>query len=122
MGILVKSTPRRLFDWEWLFRPQFEPDTNTTLAYMRIEDTVYRVREVMFEHPDGSGARLWHLFKPDQTRFQVVPDPEYGLQCDCPKATISRFECEHVRAIRSAYTLIDTLNAIATASPSDDPH
>ncbi|MFL5329160.1 MAG: hypothetical protein ACJ8C4_09595 [Gemmataceae bacterium] len=112
MSVLVNRPLPVLPDWHWVFRPSYDANNNTSTGYIRIGQTVYRVREVMFTHQDGSGDRLWQLTKTDQTQYQIVPNPETGLECDCPDAVYRERTCKHVTVIRAAYGLIDVLNAL----------
>ncbi|MFL5329896.1 MAG: hypothetical protein ACJ8C4_13385 [Gemmataceae bacterium] len=109
---IVSFVSRHAPAWEWVFRPTYNPNSNTTTGYLRISDAVYRVREIHFNHDDESAGRLWQLDH-DGTQYQIVRNPATAaLVCDCPGAEFTQRACEHVNAIESAYGLMDCLSAL----------
>lgn len=89
--------------YEWLLTP------TAGIGLLAIRGTAYRLLEVEWDEPNGVRRVLFKLRKMDGTEYQLTPDTDGQLRCDCADAIFRNREhcCKHVQAVNAAYAELD---------------
>jgi hypothetical protein len=111
-----QSPPATPQPFEWLMPPQ------AGFGMLRIGTTTYAVREVEYDEPNGRQRMLVRLAKMDGTVYQLTPDADDLMQCDCADSVFRQRRCKHSLAIVDAYADLNREQRLADfiAGP-DDP-
>jgi hypothetical protein len=89
-----------------------------------IRGVLYRLREIQYDESDGTPRMLVKLRKQDGTEYQLTPDQEHRLLCDCPWGSYKPVEegcksCKHREAVLAAYADLDRQARLAEFLDSD---
>src|SRR5262245_11085358 len=88
--------PAQPYQWVWPVEAGF--------GVLQIGKSVYVLHEHHYEDPDGRVVFCVRLRRRGaECEYQVTPNRDGDLACDCADATYRDRACKHVHAVRDAY-------------------
>jgi hypothetical protein len=120
MPVYPKSVPPSApakpqpFQWVW--------PVEAGWGVLQIGRSVYVLHEHHYEDPDGRVVFCVRLKRRGaECEYQVTPNRDGDLACDCADATYRDRECKHVIAVRDAYAQLDRDRRLSDFLADDDP-